>query len=71
MRYRLRSRTGWPGVRTASLGLVVKASASGADDLGFQSRLRRDLSWSSHTCQASGMHYKVYAGTGRPGVSIL
>ena len=30
-------------------GLVVKASASGAEDPGFESRLRRDFSRSSHT----------------------
>ena len=31
------------------IGLVVKASASRAEDPGFDSRLRRDFSWSSHT----------------------
>ena len=30
-------------------GLVVKASASRAEDPGFESRLRRDFSGSSHT----------------------
>ena len=30
-------------------GLVVKASASGAEEPGFESRLRRDFSGSSHT----------------------
>ena len=30
-------------------GLVGKASASGAEDPGFESRLRRDFSGSSHT----------------------
>ena len=30
-------------------GLMVKASAPGAEDLGFESRLRRDFSGSSHT----------------------
>ena len=30
-------------------GLVVKASASGAEDPGFESRLCRDFSGSSHT----------------------
>ena len=34
---------------TASLGLVVKASASGAEDPGFESRLRRDFPGSGHT----------------------
>ena len=47
-------------------GLVVKASASGAEDPGFESHLRRDVSVSSHTsdlklalhwlpCQAPGV----------------
>ena len=31
------------------VGLVVKASASGAEDPGFESRLQRDFSGSSHT----------------------
>ena len=31
------------------VGLVVKASASGVEDQGFESRLRRDFSGSSHT----------------------
>ena len=30
-------------------GLVVKASAPGAEDPGFESRSRRDFSGSSHT----------------------
>ena len=30
-------------------GLVVKASASRAEDPGFESRLRRDISGSNHT----------------------
>ena len=48
------------------VGLVVKASASRAEDPGFESRLRRDFSRSSHTsdlklalqwlpCQAPGV----------------
>ena len=60
-------------------GLVVKASA--AEDPGFESRLRRDFfSGSSHTCDLKigspvatlpgACHYRVSAGTGRPGVSI-
>ena len=62
-------------------GLVVKASASGAEDPGFESRLRRDFSGSSHTSDlkigtpvatlAGTWHYRVRAGTGWPGVSIL
>ena len=63
------------------LGLVAKASSSGAEDPGFESRLRRDFSGSSHTSDlkigtpvatmAGAWHYRVSAGTGRPGVSIL
>ena len=30
-------------------GLEVKPSAPGAEDPGFESRLRRDVSWSIHT----------------------
>ena len=62
-------------------GLVVKASASGAEDPGFKSRLRRDFSGSSHTSDLKigtpattlpgAWHYRVSAGTGRLGVSIL
>ena len=62
-------------------GLVVKASASGAEDPGFESRLHRDFSGSSHTSDLKNgtpvatlpgaWHYRVSAGTGRPGVSIL
>ena len=62
-------------------GLVVKASASGAEDPGFESRSRRDFSGSSHTSDLKigtpvatlpgAWHYRVSAGTGRPGVSIL
>ena len=63
------------------VGLVVKASASGAEDLGFESRLRQDFSWSSHTGDfeigtpvatlPGAGHYRVSAGTGGPCVSIL
>ena len=63
-------------------GLVVKAaSASGAEDPGFESRLRRDFSGSSRTSDfkigtpvaalPGDWHCRVIAGTGRPGVSIL
>ena len=38
-----------PCVRDHLGGLVVKASASRAEDPGFESRLRRDFSGSSHT----------------------
>ena len=62
-------------------GLMVKASASGTEDSGFESRLRRDSSGSSHTSDLKigipvatlpgAWRYRVSAGTGRPGVSIL
>ena len=62
-------------------GLVDRASASGAEDPGFESRLRQDFSGSSHTSDLKicapvatlpgAWQYWVSAGTGRPGVSIL
>ena len=62
-------------------GLVVKASASRAEDPGFESRLRRIFSGSSHTSDLNigtpvatlpgARRYRASAGTGRPGVSIL
>ena len=62
-------------------GLVVKASASRAEGPGFESRLRRDFSGSSHTSDfkigtpvatlPGAWRDRVSAGTGRPGVSIL
>ena len=62
-------------------GLVVKASALGAEDPGFESRLRWDFSGSSHTSDLNigtpaatlpgAWHCRVSAGTGWPGVSIL
>ena len=62
-------------------GLVVKAFASRAEDPGFESRLRRDFSGSSHTSDLKtgtavatlpgAWRYRCSAGTGRPGVSIL
>ena len=62
-------------------GLVVTASASGAEDPGFESRLRRDCSGSSHTTDLKigtpvvnlpgAWRYRVSTGTGWPGVSIL
>ena len=61
--------------------LVVKASASGAEDPGFESRLRRDFFGPSYTSDLKigtpvatlpgAWHCRVSAGTGRPGVSIL
>ena len=42
-------------------GLVVKASASGAEHPGFESRLRRDFSGSSHTSD-----FKIGTSSGYP-----
>ena len=63
------------------VGLVVKASASGAEDPGFESRLRRDFSGLGYTSDLKigtpvatlpgAWRNRVSAGTGRPGVSIL
>ena len=63
------------------VGLVAKAPTSRAKDPGFDSRLRRDFSGSSHTGDLNiatpvatlpgAWRYRVRAGTGRPGVSIL
>ena len=60
------------------VGLVVKASATRAEDPEFESRLRRDFSGSSHTRDLKtgtpvatlpgAWRYRVSAGTGRPGV---
>ena len=62
-------------------GLVIKASASRAEDPGFESRLRWDFSGSSHTSDSKigtpvatlpgAWRYGVSTGTDRPGVSIL
>ena len=67
--------------RDRLVGLVVKASASRAEGPGFESRLRRDFSGSSHTSDLNigtpvatlqgAWRYRVSAGTGWPGVSIL
>ena len=64
------------------VGLVVKGSASGAEDPDFDSRLRRgDFSGSSHTSDLENgtpvvtlpgtWRYNVSAGAGWPDVSIL
>ena len=64
------------------VGLVVKVSASRAEDSGFNSHLWCwDFSRSSHTSDLKmgspvatllgTWHYRVSAGTDRPGVSIL
>ena len=60
---------------------MVKASASRAEDPGYESRLRRDFSGSSHTSDLKmgtpvatlpgSWRYRVSVGTGRPDVSIL
>ena len=60
---------------------MVKPSASRAEDPGFQSGLRWDFSGLSHTSDLKigtpvdtlpgTWHYRVSAGTGWPGVSIL
>ena len=62
------------------VGLVVKASASRAEDPGFDSRLRRDFSGSSRTSDLKNgtpvatlpdaWRYRVSDMTGWPGVSI-
>ena len=61
--------------------LVVKASASRAEDPGFESRFQWDFSGSSHTSDfkigtpvatlLGAWHYRVSAGTGRLSVNIL
>ena len=63
------------------VGLVAKASASRAEDPGFESRWRRDFSGLGHTSDLNigtpmatlpgAWRYRVSAGTGRPGGSIL
>ena len=63
------------------VGLMVKASASRAEDPGFESRLRQDFSGSSHTSDfkigtpvatlPDAWRCRVSAETGWPGVSIL
>ena len=60
---------------------MVKACASRAEDPGFESRLCREFPGSSHTsglkigtpvsALPGAWRYRVSAGTGWPGVSIL
>ena len=60
---------------------MIKASASRAEDPGFEARLRRDYSGSSYTFGINigtpvatlpgAWRYRVSAGTGLSGVSIL
>ena len=74
--------TARPQLSDRLVGQVVKASASRAADLGFESRLRcGDFSGSSHISELKigtpvatlpgAWCYRVSAGTGRPGVGIL
>ena len=68
-------------ISNSLVGLVVKASALRTEDPGFESRLRRDFSGSSHTSDLKistpvealpgAWRYRVSAETGWPGVSIL
>ena len=63
------------------IGVVVKASAPRAEDPGFDFRLPRDFSGSSHTSDLKigtpvatlpgAWRYKASTGTGLPGVSML
>ena len=55
------------------VGIVVRVSATRAEDPRFDSRLRcGDLSESRHTSDTPGAwRYRVSAGTGWPDVSIL
>ena len=63
------------------VGLVVKVSTSRAEDPGFESHLRWDFSWSRQTSDLKigtpvatlpgARRYRVSAGTGWPGVSIM
>ena len=67
--------------RHRPIGLVVKTSASRAEDLEFDSHLRWDFSRSCHTSDLKlstpvatlpgAWRYRVSAGTGRPVVSIV
>ena len=71
----------FPPLSQRLAGLVVKASASGAEDRGFESRLRQDFSRLSHTSDLEirtpvailpgAWRYRVSAGTGWLCLSIL
>ena len=80
----------WPYIRICTwrilqlnrlVGLVVKASASRAEDPGFDSACARIFSGSSHTSDSKigapvatlpgAWRCRVSTGTGQPGVSIL
>ena len=68
-------------VASGIVGLVVKASASRAEDPGFDSRLRRDFSGSSHTSDLKigtpvatlpgAWRHRVSTRTGWSGVRLL
>ena len=68
-------------IKDRLVGLVVKLSASWAEDPGFESCLRQDFSGSNHTSDLKNgtpvatlpgaWRYRVSAGTGWPGVGIL
>ena len=69
---------GGPPVPDHLVGLVVKATATRAEDPGFESRLRvgsshtSDLKLGTPLATLPGVwRYRVSAGTGWPGVSIL
>ena len=78
---RLALVTGMIRSRNRLVGLMVKASASRAEDPGFESRLVEIFPGSSHTSDLKNdtpvatlpgaWRYRVSAGTGRPDVSIL
>ena len=63
------------------VGLVVKTPASGAEGPGFESHSRRDFSGTSHASDSKigtpvatlpgAWRYRVSAGAGRSGVSML
>ena len=81
----------WPGCHSSTnisvigkdrlVGLVVKASASRAEDPGFESACDGIFSRSSHTSDSKigtpvatltgAWRYRISTGTGWPGVSIL
>ena len=67
--------------RDRLVSIVVKASASGEEDPGFESRRRRDFSGLSHTSDLKigtpvftlrgDWRCRISTGTSRPDVSIL
>ena len=71
----------FPALQNRLVGLVDKASASSAEDPRLESCFRRDFSGSSHTNDfkigtpvatlPGAWRYRVSAGIGQPGVSIL